>query len=254
MGEMKKKTSFRPFISQRLLRRLSCSRSQYLGIVTSSFPASQASCRVSFPPCCPYAEVARVLLTLISPICAWKGKTYRHICFHQTSVFTVSYVCFLGNPKLVETTVLQNQISLDQSLLTQKCLIFLRFDVKIVLIYIILFKSLISTIKKTNNSYNLQCSFLFRFSFRLPGESETKEFIPLPISGSFTDHVKMGNCPNIKIEIVLQILMSLQKTALLKHCHIQCLYWTYLRDVAFQQETQSPLISLGKSWQSIFVC
>ena len=27
----------------------SCSRSQYLGIVTSSFPASQASCRVSFP-------------------------------------------------------------------------------------------------------------------------------------------------------------------------------------------------------------
>ena len=55
----------------------SCSRSQYLGIVTSSFPASQASCRVSFPPpYCFYAEVARVLLTLISPICAWKGKTY----------------------------------------------------------------------------------------------------------------------------------------------------------------------------------
>ena len=27
----------------------SCSRSQYLGIVTSSFPASQGSCRVSFP-------------------------------------------------------------------------------------------------------------------------------------------------------------------------------------------------------------
>ena len=40
------------------------------------------------------------------------------------------------------------------------------------------------------------------FRFRLPGESETKEFIPLPISGSFTDHVKMGNCPNIKKEIV----------------------------------------------------
>ena len=57
----------------------SYSRAQYLGIVKSSFPASQASCRVSFPPCCSYAEVARVLLTLISPICAWKGKTYRHI-------------------------------------------------------------------------------------------------------------------------------------------------------------------------------
>ena len=27
----------------------SCSRSWYLGIVTSSFPASQGSCRVSFP-------------------------------------------------------------------------------------------------------------------------------------------------------------------------------------------------------------
>ena len=31
------------------------------------FPASQASCRVSFPPCCSHAEVARILLTLISP-------------------------------------------------------------------------------------------------------------------------------------------------------------------------------------------
>ena len=56
----------------------SCSRSWYRGTVTSSFPASQASCRVSFPPCCSHAEVARILLTLISPICAWKGKTYRH--------------------------------------------------------------------------------------------------------------------------------------------------------------------------------
>ena len=42
------------------------------------FPVSQASCRVSFSPCCSYAEVARILLTLISPICAWKSKTYRH--------------------------------------------------------------------------------------------------------------------------------------------------------------------------------
>ena len=38
----------------------SCSRSQYRGTVTSSFPASQASCRVSFPPCCSYTEVARI--------------------------------------------------------------------------------------------------------------------------------------------------------------------------------------------------
>ena len=47
--------------------------------MTSSFPASQASCRVSFPHAgCSYAEVAWILLTLISPNCAWKGKTYRH--------------------------------------------------------------------------------------------------------------------------------------------------------------------------------
>ena len=45
--------------------------------MTSSFPASQTSCRVSFPLCCSYAEAARILLTLIPPICAWKGKTYR---------------------------------------------------------------------------------------------------------------------------------------------------------------------------------
>ena len=59
----------------------SCSRSWYRGTVrtvTSSFPVSQASCRVSFSLCCSYAEVARILLTLISPICAWKSKTYRH--------------------------------------------------------------------------------------------------------------------------------------------------------------------------------
>ena len=34
--------------------------------------------RVSFPPCCSYAEVSRVLFTLNSPIRCWKGKTYRH--------------------------------------------------------------------------------------------------------------------------------------------------------------------------------
>ena len=45
----------------------SCSRSQYLGIVTSYSSASQASCRVSFPPCCSHAEVARILFTLIFP-------------------------------------------------------------------------------------------------------------------------------------------------------------------------------------------
>ena len=56
----------------------SCSKSQYRGTVTSSSRASQASCRVSFPPCGSYAEVARILLTFISLICAWKGKTYRH--------------------------------------------------------------------------------------------------------------------------------------------------------------------------------
>ena len=29
-----------------------------------------------FPPCCSRAEVAPINLTLISPICAWKGKVY----------------------------------------------------------------------------------------------------------------------------------------------------------------------------------
>ena len=43
----------------------SCSRSWYRGTVTSSFPVSQASCRVSFSPYCSYDEVARILLTLI---------------------------------------------------------------------------------------------------------------------------------------------------------------------------------------------
>ena len=45
--------------------------------MTSSFPTSQTSCWVSFPLCCSYAEAARILLTLISPIGACKGKTYR---------------------------------------------------------------------------------------------------------------------------------------------------------------------------------
>ena len=31
--------------------------------------------RVSFPPCFPYAEVARVLVVLNCPIGCWKGKT-----------------------------------------------------------------------------------------------------------------------------------------------------------------------------------
>ena len=61
----------------------SCSRSWYLGIVTSSFPASQASCELVFSPCCSYAEVTRVLFSLNSHICAWKGKTYRHICIYS---------------------------------------------------------------------------------------------------------------------------------------------------------------------------
>ena len=58
--------------------------------MTSSFPASQASCRVSFPPCCSYAEIARILLTLISSICAWKGKTYRHMTTTENIVTTTN--------------------------------------------------------------------------------------------------------------------------------------------------------------------
>ena len=68
---------------------------QYHGTVTSSSQASRASCRVSFPPCYSYAEVARIAPTLdflqvdllasgasllwrlFSPIYVWKGKTYR---------------------------------------------------------------------------------------------------------------------------------------------------------------------------------
>ena len=49
----------------------SCSKSSVPhGTVTSSSQASQASCRVSFLPYYSYA-------ILFSPICAWKGKTYR---------------------------------------------------------------------------------------------------------------------------------------------------------------------------------
>ena len=32
----------------------------------------------SLAPCCSYAEVARILLPLISPICARNGKTFHH--------------------------------------------------------------------------------------------------------------------------------------------------------------------------------
>ena len=52
-------------------------------------PSTLEQWRVPFPlakrvaelvsPCCSYAEVSRVLLTLNSPICVWKGKTHRHI-------------------------------------------------------------------------------------------------------------------------------------------------------------------------------
>ena len=51
-------------------------------------PSTVEQWRVPFPlakrvavlvfPCYSHAEVARILLTLISPICAWKGKAYRH--------------------------------------------------------------------------------------------------------------------------------------------------------------------------------
>ena len=79
----------------------------------SSFPASQASCRVSFPPCCSYAEVARVLLTLISPICAWKGKTYRHIGLFGI-VFVITRISLNRGDTLeamVSFTDLQSEIS-----------------------------------------------------------------------------------------------------------------------------------------------
>ena len=63
----------------------SCSSSQYRGTVTSSSRASPGrkpselqSYFPAIPPCGSYAEVARILLTLISLICAWKGKTWRH--------------------------------------------------------------------------------------------------------------------------------------------------------------------------------
>ena len=63
----------------------SCSRSQYRGTVTSSSHASPGrkpselqSQLPAIPPCGSYAEVARIFLTLISLICAWKGKTWRH--------------------------------------------------------------------------------------------------------------------------------------------------------------------------------
>ena len=37
-------------------------------------PASQASCRVSFPPCCSHAKVARIPFTLIFPDLSWEGQ------------------------------------------------------------------------------------------------------------------------------------------------------------------------------------
>ena len=42
------------------------------------FPLAKRVAGYSFPPCCSYAEVVRILLTLISPICVWKVKTHRH--------------------------------------------------------------------------------------------------------------------------------------------------------------------------------
>ena len=42
------------------------------------FPLATRVAELVFPLCCSHAEDARILLTLISPICAWKGKTYRH--------------------------------------------------------------------------------------------------------------------------------------------------------------------------------
>ena len=52
----------------------SCSRSWYSEIATRSFPTSQASCRVSFPPCCSHAEVARIPFTLIFPDLCLEGQ------------------------------------------------------------------------------------------------------------------------------------------------------------------------------------
>ena len=56
----------------------SCSRSWYLGIVTSSFPVSQASCELVFPLVVVTPKSLEFFFTLNSPICVWKGKTYRH--------------------------------------------------------------------------------------------------------------------------------------------------------------------------------
>ena len=42
--------------------------------MTSSFPASHASCRVSFPPCCSHAKVARIPFTLIFPDLSLEGQ------------------------------------------------------------------------------------------------------------------------------------------------------------------------------------
>ena len=54
--------------------------------------------RVSFPLCCSYAEVSRVLFTLNSPIRCWKGKTYRHnaprTALGETGTFVDAVVSF----------------------------------------------------------------------------------------------------------------------------------------------------------------
>ena len=70
-GSTRASTQLRSSKSKKTRRRGNTTRG---GTVTSSFPASQASCRVSFPPCCSHDEVARILFSLIFPDLCLEGQ------------------------------------------------------------------------------------------------------------------------------------------------------------------------------------
>ena len=79
--------------------------------------------RVSFPPCCPYAEVARVLFTLNFPICCWKGKnlsshpwvrefTYSQYCLSSIK-YSSSFECWYWFTYAFRYEFCSNKLSLN---------------------------------------------------------------------------------------------------------------------------------------------
>ena len=90
--------------------------------MTSSFPASQASYRVSFPHCCSHTKVARIPLTLHPQICAWKGKTYRH-----TELISITTGDF--DSSLKSASSLENRTQMRDLYLSKTLIVFKSFHV-----------------------------------------------------------------------------------------------------------------------------